>query len=489
MRIYQLSNIIKRTDTDRTNYINLLDHQLNAFLFSHELEKNKMICKEDGSIIVSDSAIYCDPAGTGKTFVMLNLIKNLSIIKPLENKILDITSDSLYVYKKFYITDVYPITLIVCNKKNISWWLNHCYKLLDCYTIYDLDKMYKIDKQIPTIIISNYHNVHKFFNETSKIMISRIIYDDIHEYKYGGMCNASFTWFITNNIELLFNKKDKINKDIVMEKIKKLFQLNCSGPIFCNDHDLILKSITNTSLEKFYNPKIIEHRYSDDSIDVDNLVVKGRTIKAAILLNTQYDRNLTIPDNNINDPITLDKIKDPIITNCCKQYFDINSFMKYIISNKNYRCPLCRELINLSLCKFSYKLNEYDNLYKLLNDVIFQLYDLSCHTLFVFINTFNSNIIDILSRHHIYVSNISYSDPNDMKTKKLISGFKKGYYNLYIDKIQSKDLILTMTRYIVIISDNLNEEILNNYIDSLLKITNTLGRKYPLQIIKILPSP
>jgi hypothetical protein len=489
MRIYQIPNFLKKKDLDRSLTNGLLDHQYNTFIFSHELEKNKMIQKDDGYVIVTDSAIYCDPSGTGKTFVMLNLIKNLWQIKPLDNKILDITSESSYVYRKIIHFELYPITLIVSNKKNTHWWLSNCYKYLDSFSIYDLDKVYKLDKNNPSIIVANYHNVHKFFIDSSKITISRIIYDDIHEYKYGGLCNASFTWFVTSNIELLFLKKEKINKDIVIDKIKKLFSLNCSGPIFCNNPDLILKSIQNTSLEKFYTPKYIEHRYSDDKKDIDDLVSKGRMAKSALLLNTQFDRNLFIQDSSINDPITLDKIKNPLVTNCCKQYFDLDSFIKYLILNKNYRCPLCRELIDLSLCKFNFKYNEYDNLYKLLNDIIFQLYDLTSHTLFVFINTLDSNIIDILSRHNIYVSNISYSDPEDLKTKKLISGFKKGYYNLYIDRIQSKELTLTMTKNIVIISDDINEEIMMKYLDSLLKLTNTLGRKYPLQIIKILPSP
>jgi hypothetical protein len=448
-----------------------------------------MIFKDDGNVIVSDSSIYCDPSGTGKTFVMLNLIKNQINLKHLENKIVNITSESLYVYKNLKLNEIYPITLIVCNKKNVNFWLNNCYKYLDSHMIYELDKSYKLDKNNPSVIISHYHNVHKFFSETSKIIISRIIYDDIHEYKFGGLCNSCFTWFLTNNLELLFIKKDKIIKDIVMEKIRKLFLLNISGPIFCNSNDLILKSIKNTSLERFYIPKYIEHRFSDDIFDIDLLIEKERFIKVALLLYIQHDNTLFLCDSNLNDPITLDKIKNPIITNCCKQYFDLNSFIKYVICNKNFRCPLCRELIDLKLCKFSYKINHFEKLYFLLNDVIFNLYDLSCHTLFVFINTFNSNIIDIFSRHNIYVSNISYCDPNDIKTKKLISGYKKGYYNLYIDRNQSKDLKLTMTKNIVIISDDLSEDILNNYMNELLKITNTLGRKNPLQIIKILPSP
>ena len=50
-----------------------------------------------------------------------------------------------------------------------------------------------------------------------------------------------------------------------------------------------------------------------------------------------------IKDNNI-DPITLEEIKNPVITKCCHNKFDMTSIIRTLDHTSRY--PLCRESLN-----------------------------------------------------------------------------------------------------------------------------------------------
>lgn len=469
------------TISDKYSNQNLLYHQNLAHSYIINLERTHIISNKD-YIITTDSGIYCDPAGTGKSYVMLEAIKSNPSIPYIKNTMKEIYSPSLYL-SKIIEPEILPITVIVTSSP--KQWLTLCYQLLNDFIVYDLERVLTINKTKPCIFVGTHTQAQKFFSMVRDSYISRIIYDDAHELKFGGTCNTAFSWFITNNIEKFYMKNSKnIYNNQINIKLQNIFKVSIPGLIFCNDNDIIYQSIKGTSIEKFYNPIIYEYKYDDCETNIFTLISNSRFLKIAMNLGLE---NKSISKDNCNDPITLDEISIPIQTNCCKQIFNITSLLKYYYVNQNNKCPLCREKIELSNCSTNYNFTKYDSLEDKLSHLI-NNYDFSIHTVFVFINSYNSNITNLLYKHNIYTSVIPKNNLNNNRLK-IISGYNKGHYNLYLDYLDiSQQFFLSMTRNVVIISSSLCQELNDNYLNYILSVTNSLGRKTPLHVFKIIPS-
>jgi hypothetical protein len=461
---------------------NLLYHQNLAHSYIVNLERTHTINNNEFTI-TTDSGIYCDPAGTGKTYVMIEAIKSNPSVPYIKNTMKEVYTPSLYISKNVE-NEILPITVIVTSIP--KHWISLCTQLLKNFHIYDLEKVLTVNRSNPSVLIGTHTYAQKFFEMAKNSYISRIIYDDAHDLKFGGSCNTAFSWFITNNIEKFYSKSIKNTYNTTLNlKLQNIFKVSLPGIIFCNDNDIIYQSIKGTSIEKFYHPAIHEYKYDDKETNIYTLISNSRFLKIALNLGLE---NRYLTKDNCTDPITLDDISIPIQTNCCKQIFNITSLLKYYYVNQNNKCPLCREKIELTNC-ITY--HNFDSKYDSLENTLSQLinnYDFSIHTVFVFINSYNSNITDLLYKHNIYTSVIPKNNINNNRLK-IISGYNKGHYNLYIDYLDtSQHFFLSTTRNVVIISSTLCQEINDNYLNYILSVTNSLGRKNPLQVFKIIPS-
>lgn len=158
---------------------------------------------------------------------------------------------------------------------------------------------------------------------------------------------------IINNIICKNTKIRNILQNIVSQDVQ---QMICAGDIngaihslgleITNDTNLI--TIISNDLYSLLNNKKLEldliekreYRYNNKKItdikkkekEINEIEIKINQIKTRI------------EESNI-DPITLDKIENPIIVKCCKQVFDFISITTLISMSENPKCPMCRTII------------------------------------------------------------------------------------------------------------------------------------------------
>jgi len=334
-------------------------------------------------------AFYADPICTGKSFVILSL---LSLHPYVERKqLLTIWSNGLgmNVFSKIENFEI-PLSLLVVPHSSIGQWnmllqqeTNIRYFIVDSESSIDLINTYEHDLLLVADIVFD-----KVCQHFEGFCVSRIIFDDLLHLEISpnptsfdpslfGNLRSSFTWFICSEPEMCLQKY-KHSRLPFATLIKQMFSFPHPGLIFRNEYECLEQSLScivpkveishiNVYLEKVSPNPINVQQEIKDLLLSDNLsqtyqhLISLLTFQLNIKFKTidQYinsNQFIKFKEENLSiqkietilerykiqvDPITYNKIKYPVILNCCHQIYDLITLCKCFV--QDLRCPYCRK--------------------------------------------------------------------------------------------------------------------------------------------------
>jgi hypothetical protein len=400
-------------------YIHLLEseHPVPILSDSRQIEQREQPQYNSKNIYFhTNYAFYADPICTGKSFVILSL---LSLHPCVERKrLLTIWSNGLgmNVFSKIENFEI-PLSILVVPASSMGQW-NYLLQMETNIKYYILDSEPSIEKMNPSeyevllVCDSIFDKVCQHFEGFS---VSRIIFDDLLHLEVRqptpssfdptlfGNLRASFTWFVCSEPQLCL-QKFKNSRLPFAPLIKQMFSFPYPGLIFRNENECLEQSLskmvsdinfshTNVYLENIDYSIPIENEIKDiltskNHLQIYNhlitflvfrLYLKFKTIEQYLnSKNLSNEISETIHERYQNhiDPITYDKIKFPVILNCCNQIYDLLSIAKCLI--QDLRCPFCREQSLWSdltaLDEHKYNLNK--NIFDIINEFNLDKYNL-----------------------------------------------------------------------------------------------------------------
>jgi hypothetical protein len=183
----------------------LFEHQKNAIIKMKELES-----LDNGKYI----GVYCDPAGVGKTLVLLNVVNNIP--KERNNNTKQINE---YYFIQNQSQNSLNTTLIVVPNFIIKDWEYQINKFTNLtYTIQTKAKSIQIDS-LPQIILIPVGIFNEFI-QLNQYKYKRIIFDDCDKLPKVSHPNADFIWFVTNSpLNLIFPNKYYLDETGWIRKI------------------------------------------------------------------------------------------------------------------------------------------------------------------------------------------------------------------------------------------------------------------------------
>ena len=294
--------------------------------------------------------------------------------------------------------------------------------------------------QILLVSASKFNIISKYFNE---ITITRLIIDEVDSITIPNCSqniDSIFSWFISSSINhikagytkhtglicnIMKHNYYRLNKFIILkndnEFIKNSMELNSPiiKEIYCYSKNFagkilqgfidekILTMINANAINEVSNILNIQKTSEKNIVDIiceklqiekNNKIIELESIEkmtytCSKLKKTHIENKekeicklnekincieKRIKDNNI-DPITLEEIKNIVITKCCQNKFEMESILKAI--KQNSKCPYCRNVLSSediiildnneeTKCKIEEKLDKYQQLNLLLNNQI-----------------------------------------------------------------------------------------------------------------------
>lgn len=243
--------------------LELFDHQLRSLSYAQYLEKTTFIDIPSLKIkVMTDCALYCDPASSGKSLVMLSLIASLpnlekKKINPVNHLSYSVPHSSIGVMKYTSEEELHkpiePVSVIVCPTHLFEQWkdyirsqTNLSFEFIskkDDYAGFDITLVDGI------LVTTTQYNELASILFTKQITVSRVIYDEVHCLKIpkSSQIEAAFYWFISASPDEVEGFV-KYKKGFIANKLKELclfqhVERKSCGLIFRNQDSLINKRI------------------------------------------------------------------------------------------------------------------------------------------------------------------------------------------------------------------------------------------------------
>jgi hypothetical protein len=388
----------------------LMEHQKLAVNYCLSMEATTSFTPPGTNYtIITNKALYCDPVGAGKSLVMLSLVAERPLIHTKTQTGVSSCS-GIMVMREQEGKSIAPITLIVVPNTLFTQWKGYIESQTSLKFGF-LGKKSDFSKCDFTgydglLINCNFYNdVADCFSEKPNIVVSRIIFDEVHMMKIPNSrkIEASFYWFISASpceIDRFTGKKH----GFVPTALKSILSIEPKcGIIFRNDQkniDLSIKlptpktkvlkvrmsnilnvlngivanhvleaiaagdtksAIDQLSLEKTDEDNIINvvNKHLKQELESHEQELEAKKIRSYSSKKAKEDALMLVEDkikevkkkmqdirdrifNDNVDPITYDEIVTPVITKCCQNKFEFSTLTEYLLKSKE-ACPMCRK--------------------------------------------------------------------------------------------------------------------------------------------------
>lgn len=249
--------------------LDLFDHQLRSLSYAQHLEKASFIEIPTLKIkVMTDCALYCDPASSGKSLVMLSLIASLPNLEkkkmnPVNPFNYGVPHSNIGVIK--YTSDdvlskpIEPVSVIVCPTHLFEQWKDYIRSqtTLSFEYISKKDDFVGFDISVidGILVTATQYNELASILYSKQIIVSRVIYDEVHCLKIpkSSPMDAAFYWFISASPDEVEGFV-KYKKGFIANKLKELcsfqhVERKSCGLIFRNQDSLINKRIKLPALK------------------------------------------------------------------------------------------------------------------------------------------------------------------------------------------------------------------------------------------------
>lgn len=188
------------------DYINikLKEHQLKLLNKCYEIELNNIIM--NNITIDSKMGVICDSVGSGKSYVILSLVKHEATIRNI-----NYTNVNLLVNS--YTTDIQPISknlsILVVPHGIFTQWKDYINNTkLSVYYIQTNKHLKDIKYDVDLIMVSS-SRYNDFAKLVSEFKFNKIFYDEVDSLNISGciQINCNFYWFVTASYSNLLYPK------------------------------------------------------------------------------------------------------------------------------------------------------------------------------------------------------------------------------------------------------------------------------------------
>lgn len=321
----------------------LLPHQKNIIKRMEKLEKTNLIVKDE-YILETKMGIYADPNGTGKTYAVLNLIKNDKMDWPIDkiyNKTKTTTkSGGLIKIQTLSKLTRLNTTIIVLSPYLIPNWeeeLKTCdlnYIVINSKQDITSDTIFEKD----IILVSvNFYNL--LISTYPDCIWKRFIFDEPGYCKISNMkfLEAGFYWFICarpNSLSIYHNTCKKSMMRIILGDNWWNLDIGLNDITFKSEPELLKKGF------KFADIKVILHDCKCKQLGFESQELK---LPGKIINKIDCDKKDLTTDNC---SICLSNMKIPTYNHKCSHLFCAACISHWLQLSKN--CPLCKTVISPS---------------------------------------------------------------------------------------------------------------------------------------------
>lgn len=329
-------------------------------------ENNPPTIFQDDIVFNTKVGIYADPAGSGKTAVLLNLIKQYKG----NNKCIECKEPIHQAYSLSSITTrkkIYSIftSLVIVHKNYMSHWKRDIrlffpeLSVLEINTQYQYNKYRKNIKDIMNyhiiLINPNYCNLYLF----DEYQFERIIIDIPFLTKCHKLPKSKFYWFIEPMYKNIPKKQNK--PEIMYDEMKTIINTGSYNALLDqnigiltkeNKEKITIRSELSKINQQVSLPKKIHlyKYYNDDLKQYDK--VQGKKIdKEEYLQNMKDHKYFDKIKEQLKCPICYQECKAPILLECCyttfcksciHEWFTNRNDTNDIYATHQHDCPLCR---------------------------------------------------------------------------------------------------------------------------------------------------
>ena len=331
-----------------------LIHQKHIIKRMEKLEKTNLIFKDE-YVLNTKMGIYADPNGTGKTYSILNLIKNDKMewnIDEIYNKAKNI-SKSGGLIKIETITKLRRLnaTIIVVPPALIFQWVNELkmfnmnYIIINSKQDVTSDNIYDADVLLVSV---NFYNL--LVSTYPDCIWKRFIFDEPAYCKISNMkfIEAGFYWFICsrpNSLSVYHNTCKKSMMRIILGDNWWNLDIGLNNITFKTQPELLKKSF------KLADVQIVVHQCKSDKFGLKS---EGVELPGQIIEKTDYNEKYILTENC---SICLSQMKVPTYNNKCVHLFCANCISHWLKLSNN--CPLCK--VNLSVSNLTHVINNQNN--------------------------------------------------------------------------------------------------------------------------------
>ena len=261
--MFELDNISVVTQPEGLK-VNLFQHQLASIYNMENLEREKIVYKND-LIIETKLGINSDIAGYGKTYSMLGMILrdkmewDIQIPYVIEENITE--ANGLITKRKIKRYQKLPTTLILVSSTIIEQWkialLNSTLKFFCLIAKKDIENINFSDFDVILVIPSMYNNLIK---STHNNAWKRFIFDEPGHLRVSGMKDiiSGFYWFVTSTPSAIITNHQSCRGSMIQKIISnigiKTIEEYFGSIIIKNNEDFVKKSFTMPEItyKKYY---------------------------------------------------------------------------------------------------------------------------------------------------------------------------------------------------------------------------------------------
>jgi hypothetical protein len=318
-----------------------------------KLEKTNLISKETHNL-ETKIGIYADPNGSGKTFTMLNLIKNDKMVWNEETifvkKNVEYSSGGLIKKETSSTLLRLKPTLIVLAPALIPIWQNEIEDLeLNHITINTKQEATNISLSKFDVVLVNTNVYNLLISIYPNRIWKRFVFDEPSYVKIGNMkfLEAGFYWLICSRPASMSIYHNTFKSGMM----KTILGNNCWN-LDTNLNDITLKSHAEILKSSFTLSKInnIVHECKVDKLFDKTL---GISLPGKIMHYEEYENKAKIDDKC---SICLSKMYIPTFNDDCSHLFCAECISNWLKLSK--KCPLCKQDINKDNMTSVIKFNE-----------------------------------------------------------------------------------------------------------------------------------